>query len=280
MAAGKYTMTFELATNTSGGSVGHRVGGWSESWYMSGSIDAAKIAKFKSLCQYRAVMLPASAAVSGQRYQTVDPVGPSSTGRQRFPGQSQLGTDVPQLSLLCRVGSIAGANFRQVELRGLPDSMVEEGEYKPNYQFTQALTGFFRVLQEDGWQFRGRDLEAPTVPIVTLDLNGAFVLADALTFGKGDRLQVIRTVDEDGIQSGGFFRVATAVSNTEGTLSKWIGGDNKDGKMRIANIIYPSVNAATMGITGVAVRKVGRPSNSYRGRRSRRRKRPIVPPVA
>lgn len=279
-AAGKYTMVFELATNTTGGSIGNRVGGWSESWYKSGDVGAAKIALFKNLCQYRALLLPTSAAVVGQRYQNVDPVGPSSTGRVRSPGLSAFGTDVPQLSLLCRIGAVSGANFRQIELRGLPDSLVVEGEYRPQPTFTASLTAYINLLQSDNWQFRGRDLSAPTVPIVTLDQNGAFELSQPLAFGVGDKVQVIRTMDEDGIQSGGFFYIGTATSATTGTIKNWIGGDNIGGKMRVAGIVYPTVNAATFGITGVAVRKVGRPSNSYRGRRSRKRSRRIVPPAA
>src|SRR4051812_2176397 len=99
----KYTAIFELSTNNSNTAQGHRVGGWSETVYYNGSVNAVNIAQFTNLCQRRARFLPASAAVVGQRYQNIDPVGGASTGSVRFPGNANYGNDVPQMSLLCRI---------------------------------------------------------------------------------------------------------------------------------------------------------------------------------
>ena len=271
MPLSKFTMIFELSTNADGFSQSTRVGGWTESVYYNGAVSDIRKDFFRTLCTLRAALLPQSAAIVGQRYQNLDPRGGSATGGQRFNGNAAYGNDIPQMALLCSIGAVGATNIRRFELRGLPDELVHQGEYSPDGVYPGLINNFVYALQRDSWYFVGRDLSQPLVPMVSLASGGNFVLSQDLTFDIGNRVQILRTVDADGIQSGGFFYIATKASPRTGNIADWIGGDNVGGKMRLANNVTLLFDRASFAVERVVTRKVGRPFGGYSGRRSVRR---------
>jgi len=271
VAVTKLGMVFDLSTNPSNTAQGHRVGGWTE-WVYAGEAPSSSLTtRFNNLCAARAAFLPASARIVGQKTLIVEPRGGSAQAGVIFTGNATYGTDVPQMSLMCKIGSAAWPNIRTLELRGFPDSLVFQGEYKPDGTIEGLLANFATQLEVGNFSFRGRNLNNPLAPISSIAANGTVVLAQDLVFNEGDLVQVLRTNDENGNRVGGFFFVLDKTDARNLVLSNWTSGQTFSGKLRIASTVYPAFQAASFAVTRVNVRKVGRPSGGYSGRRSARR---------
>lgn len=266
----KCTMLIEARSAVSSPSVRARIGGWSESWYdNSSTLTDVVRARFVTLCTRRAALLPQGTQITGQRYQIVDPVGASSTGSRIYPGSAGTQADIPQMALLMRIPGQGVANHRPVYLRGLPDARVVEGEYSPSAVYTNALSLFLQALV--GWNFRGRNLAAAAVPILTIDVNGVFQLETDSALGAGSMVRVLRTNLLAGGQFGGRFRIAAMPTARTGTLADWSAGPAVGGRLRLDSIIYPEVGPGLTVddvISRVVTKKVGRPFSEYSGRRS------------
>jgi hypothetical protein len=270
MPIAKYTMLFGYASNLSGGSQGHRTGGWSESVYDASPVNQTAIDLFKVLQMKRAPLLGSGALIVGQRYQNIDPLGGSTTGSDQYPGNVTYPSDVPQLSLLGRIGAQVRANFRALEIRGIPDSLAAEGEYKPDSVFPTLLSDYIAALSGN-WYFRGRDLATPRVPIIKIEgASGIVAVAADFTVAPGDLVQIIRTRDDDGKVFGSFNYIAATPAPTarQFSLSDYIGGDAKGGSVRLALKVLGLFRGGSFSIRGIAVRKVGRSFFQYRGRAS------------
>ncbi len=166
----KCTMIIELATNTSDPNLAaRRLGGWSESWYDDGTPPTR--VRLAECVGCRGALLPRGGAVVGQRYQQLNPTGPSQSTSNRFPGNALLGTDQPQSSLLCKVPGIGVRNVRPMLLRGIPDTMCVEGEFSPSPEFQTALNNFFLELKD--YQFHGKDLSLTKYTIFSIASDGS-----------------------------------------------------------------------------------------------------------
>ena len=276
MSTQKCTLLFNYASN-SGEESGvntltnaiTRTAGWSESWYLVNlSADEVR-ARTVNLAQVRAALLPIGCAVVGQRYQTVDPVGPSQTGSVVFPGTAGTLADVPQMSLFYRLPASTGRNIRPVVLRGLPDARSVRGEYLPSDKYDKALASFFGVLRGQAFCFRGRDLSKPELPIVAV-IGHTVSTQDAHGFTEGQMVRILRTVDDDsGRKMGGVFQVRTPITTRQFDIYPDNNWDTRGGRVRLEAAAY-----FTIGVEGtprVMVRKAGRAFFGYRGRQSNRR---------
>lgn len=266
MAIFKATMIFELSTNGNGGAQTTRVGGWSESYYYSGSL-ATLQGNFGGLCSNRAALLPNSARITGQRYQSIDPPAASGTQGRVFPGF--LGeNDVPQLALYIRVPAIGVSNVRPLVLRGLPDVQCFDGEFQPTPTFRTNLAVFLESLSFLQFRFKATDKTQAQVGVETIAGDGTFTLQDSLTFAVGTAINIRRARNSRGETLEGRFKVLTATDDKHGKFAVW--GDNgawTGGLAQLDATIYPlcadvSLNPGAKSI----VRKVGRPSGGYRGR--------------
>lgn len=271
MVMTKCTLLIESrSANSQADATRSRIAGWSESWYDEGPFSETKRAYTISLAQKRAALLPTGSSVVGQRYQEVDPIGASSTGSRVFAGGAGLQADIPQMALLLRIPGVGVKNFRPFYLRGLPDARVNEGEYSPSSIYTNKLIQFLLELEQ--WNFRGRNLAATTVPILTIDNAGVFQLEADSAIAVNDMVRVLRTNLATGGQFGGRFRVSAKPTARTGTLADWTAGPAAGGRIRADSIIYPVVPGGLKPedvISRVVTRKVGRPFAGYSGRDSR-----------
>jgi hypothetical protein len=266
----KCTALFTQSTNLSGGSRGLvRVGGWSETWYSNQAITETRN-EFETLCQIRALMLPNSAAVIGQRYQIVG--GGSSTSGRVFPGAGGQPADVPQMALMCTMKAAGVPNIRRFALRGIPDAIVVEGEYKPTGAFTTALNRYSTQITDGQFLMRGRNLSTAPFGVVSVDVNGNVVLTAAQTITVGSEMQFVRTTDQYGRTVSGSYFVETVTDTTHFKLHAYTFGVVNGGQIRL--LTAPGFLAMEIGSlvpVRVVVRKVGRPFGGYRGRASNRR---------
>lgn len=265
MPAIKHTMLIEQITGSETLATAQRVGGWSESWYSPTFVPQT----FNRLCARRAAMLSSSARIVGQRYQQVDPAGPSSTGATVFTGNVGLAADIPQMALFCRCRSTGVRNIRPFYIRGISDPRVQFGEFVTDPVFAAAFTAFVQQLKRDTWSFRGRDFDQPRVPVFQISSSGVFTLTQDLTFAVGDLLQFNRVKNVAGrfVSFKGY--VTNRVDARNGTVAGYPAGGTTGGKCGKVVPIYPVVSDVEQN--RIVTRRVGRPFTGFRGRRSAKR---------
>jgi len=266
----KMTALFTDSTNKSGTlPAGVRVAGWSESWWYDGTITAAQVS-MHYINTARAGLLPNSAAIVGQRYQSTD--GGSSTTAFVYPGTNGNLTDVPQMALLCFAQGAGRPNVRRFTLRGIPDIYVYEGEFGSGSNWT-ALWGLWtQQLERYGAKFRARDLSQPRLPFLSINLGGLVTTAATHGLAPGAKIQFFRLRDQYNRPVKGVFTVTAAPTTTTFQLQNYELGECGAGEYRrVVDPIYCSVQAAAVLPIRAVVRKVGRPFGQYRGRASRRK---------
>lgn len=266
-------MVMQMATSPTGGAAVQRVGGWSESVY-NGGFGPQTLASFGRLMQARAALLPPQAAIVGQRYQQVMPVGGSSTGATRYPGTAvgadgttQLKTDVPQMALLCKTRT-SDANIRPTIIRCIPDDCVSGGEFYNSPYWYTALQAYFGQLT--GWSMLGRDLTATQFPVFAVSAGGLLSFTANQTLMTPGLLRVSGARDDDGVRHSGTFKVLDQPSPSSATLQGWTAGATTGGK---AYVVTPVLHTmTTTDVSRIIVKKVGRPLFQFRGRQSKRRR--------
>jgi hypothetical protein len=271
-AAYRWSMIFQYVSGSAiGGGNLNLKGGWSESVY-SRTAGSANQANILALAQARALLLPASAYISGIRVQGVDPSGGANTQAANIPG---LGTyssnpqDIPQMAVLLRVQSSSTTNIRSMRLAAIPDAQVTAGEFKPSNAFMISLNVFFTQLS--GWLMRVQDLNQTLYPIATIDAAGNVVLSSPWAVLPNTAVKIKRTIDSFGNQKGLKTTIVTVTDPTHFRVQPWPFGSCTLGQIQPFVIIYPGIVANQSSISRAVVRKIGRPSLAYRGRRSKRR---------
>jgi len=269
----KATMLFSLTTAPDNGLDNARTGGWSESWYFSGTI-AETVTAFTSgagaLCPLRAALLPATASIMGQRYQTVDPlpVGAAISRARDFPGRPVLVTDVPQMALLISCVGVAVPNVKHFVMRGVPDENVVGGEFKPVVSYANALELFLAKLGT--FKFKGMDSTVPKIAVSEVNTAaGTCTTKVPHNFVVGDRVRFTGLQNSQTVKS--FSEERTVISiptvNTFVFASQLIGFTYTIGFVRKKTTIYIPVDPANSEVQRATVRKVGRPFDQYVGRR-------------
>jgi hypothetical protein len=251
--------------------VPQRAAGWSESWYVEQPFSDSMHNIFVRLMQKRALILPASGAIVGCRYQIIDgdKVGQATSRNVYFSGVTGNENDMPQMSLKYLVNATAGNNKKILILRGIPDSQIINGEFSPTSQYRSAVAALLAEIAT-GWCFRGQVLDAETVPMLGIDLNGNYSLLKASAFTENSIVKILRAVNSSGRQKGAVCRITTLTSGFAGVVSGWTHGACKNGKMRQHSITYPSARDISADVLygELIVRKAGRPFHQFHGRRS------------
>lgn len=269
MPVTKCTMLLEVLTKPDDPNARiRRVGGWSESWYWDDVLSASKLAAFNELCQARANLLGLGGRVKGQRFQLVDPSGSAQTQGRVFASNRTEQTDQPGVALQLAIKGTGVTNVRRSHLRGIPDAMVKGGEWTPEGDFNLTLNHF--LVKLSAWKFRARDLSQPRVLVNNITSGGVVTFFSDLALAVGDRVTFNKVQDTSGNRFRGTFRVGVASTLRQVTLIGWPYGDVTGGTAQKLVIIYPAMPRSGMVAEKISFRKVGRPFDQFRGRRSKR----------
>lgn len=272
MARLKSSMLFNYVSNIPQDSPITRTAGWSEGFYNSSVNFNDRRAEFEVICNLRALLLPQGAAIIGQRYQQVDPVGASQTFNRIFPGSASRAADIPQMSLFCKLVGKNVRNTRGMKIKALPDDQVLNGEYVPSSSYKAAVTTYLKALVDMGWFFRGRDLDQTPYPVMTIvptGANGTVSMEGTPPFIPGDFVRILKTRISGGRAVGGRFRVSLGAVDNTFVIQNWNFGTTTGGQVRKDAIIFPTIGGAVP--VRVSTGKVGRPFFGYVGRRSKRK---------
>lgn len=254
-------------------------GGWSETMY-SGDLTASQIIQaltqpningFNAFLPWRAAILPKKDSIIGVRLYK------GTLGKGQSYAFSYAGgfnqDEQPQVALLMKSGAIGLANSRRWTLRGIPDDQVQGGEFYPGPAFQAALAQFMNAYGNFG--FIGLDLNQPRASLAGIDAGGNVVVKNPpQPFLVNTMVTISRTVD---VITGLFRRyvgkVDTVTADGSGFhVVGWTGNACNGGTAQVNVPIYCPFNISTMNVVRITLRKVGRPFEVYRGRRSKRRK--------
>lgn len=268
----KLTMIFQAATQPQSGATPQRVAGWSESVYAPNLTNTLR-QQFRDLMTARAALLPNTAAIVGQRYQVVLPVGGSNSGAERFPGtwpaslSGEPAQDIPSAALYCRTLT-TGANSRMTILRCIPDEWVKGGELAATTSITQRINAYFAELK--GWSMLGRNLAAPRLPIFSISDTGLLSFSEVQTVTVNALLRISRAKDENDILRSATVKVTSQPTTSSAQLQGWPYGATTGGiAVDYTTQLYTMTDSA---ISRIITKKVGRPLFVFRGRKSRRRR--------
>jgi hypothetical protein len=273
----RYDMLFQLTTQPAQASkaISHTAG-WSESHWRQNLLDASDQTLTRML-NARAAMLPKQASMVGLRIGQFTIAGnrvlPGQTSIRKFlkPGQALYSCDVPQMALELGA-STSGVNSSKFSVRGVPDNQVVQGEYAPTDAWGDRLQEYMNTLEANGWQMIGRVLTNATQKIESISVTGNCVTYDVPAFGNGAQIRILRCKDLDGFPISGVFQVSDLVGRAF-NLSNWPAGVavKNSGSVRVDAVDNFTIIAVEP--SRIVVRKVGRPFEQYRGKRSKKRVR-------
>lgn len=249
--------------------------GWSESVWTS--LNATAYDPLWTIwATKRALLLCGAAAIIGYRAQVYTISGNkllpggSSSGRWLLPGVVANGADIPQAALSISGGTNGAPNTSNLLIRGIPDIFITGGEFNPTPAYNAALTAYANSLKGNNFGFPGRDLSQPSGRVISYAAN---VLTLDGNIGGAELtgwIRFHRCYDNAGNPVKGTYQIAGINLNVY-TLSR---GplqvvNNPSGTARIDLIAYYPYSSFATGRIGV--KKVGRPLQGYRGRRSKAR---------
>jgi len=271
----RYTMLLQMTTDPADrAAASPHTGGWSESHWRNDLVPPTG-SVFTDLLSKRALLLPKQSSIVGYRISTYTIAqakllpGPVSTGRVLLPGSNLQQADVPQMALEMGASTNA-ANSSRFSLRGTPDNQVQFGEYQPDSFYKTKVTNFSNSLVDGGWALLGRDLTQGSYRVFSI-IAGLLTVDPALVaFADLSYIRLRKVKDTSGNPVIGSFAVSAVVAAGKYQLAGFdptiVVGFSGTARRDLLNI-FTYVNVAPSRIT---VRKIGRPFEQYRGRRSKR----------
>lgn len=272
----RLTNIFQLTTapQVPTAAVAH-TGGWSESFWTALGPNAYN-PLWGTQQTKRALLLPAQAAIVGYRSALYNltgnkilPLG-TATGAQLKPGVSGILCDLPQVSLECSAGGAGVPNTSRLVLRGMPDTLMVGGEFAPPTFYLSYLTQFFNSLIGNNFGFIGRDLTQPSFRVLSLAAGVLKADANLPAYSIGDYIRWHRVIDASGEPVIGTAIVTAVPAGASVTISDLTTVISKpSGTFRKDALQY--FNYSEIVYSRAVVKKIGRPLQGYRGRRSKRR---------
>lgn len=262
----KYTMLFGYQSNRTGVSpLPARVAGMTEGFYRGD--DTPQPGLFDALCSNRSQMLPVGCSIIGQRIQRVLPNGPVTSNSKFWPGMGSIGgaADIPQMALRASFVATDGLNKITRLLHMIPDICVKEGELVPTNAWAEALRYFQLQLIDKAWRFRSVDKTNLNVPLVSISAIGEAISITPHGLVAGNEVIVTRAKSSTGKTYKLTGRVVSAADATHFVMTGAAGFALTGGYSRRKTTVLPIINGVFPG--RVTTRKVGRPSDAYRGRR-------------
>lgn len=263
----------------------NRIGGWSESVYHASDdlavIDTAlKIGdgNVNGLLPARALLLPASGSIVGVRLYKGG-AGKGVSQSVQYPGQATFPTDVPQMSLQMSARSLLTGGVRRWLLRAIPDQFVVTGTFAPNTNYLGSLASYKGALTQFSFYSQtatevgfhiNQIVAIPPVPPATVG-TGLCSTLEPHSFAAGNQVTVYSTVKADGSKVTVQTRVLSVQSVNQLTLPNWTEGNTTGGILGSPLKTIDTFNFFQIQVGLISVRKVGRPFDLYRGRRSKRR---------
>lgn len=253
-----------------------RTGGWSETYTLPGDVPSDN-QKITGLLQRRAALLPAQGSIVGVRNAKYDIVGPrliprgSSTFKVTLRGNTQSATDLLQVALMVSCQGDGVPNTSRICLRGIPDAQMINGEYQPDQGYLTLMTQFLTYLSTQTFAFVAADLTQPALGVVKIEAGGIVTLTAAVAAAANVDKLIFRNVrNTEGEPITGSYVIGSTANNTV-TLLGYNGGlvAKPTGTARLDKKALIDISSAVPAYA--VVRKVGRPSRSYRGRQSKRK---------
>lgn len=254
-------------------------GGWSESFYIAGTTPLP-LTPLLVLANARAALLATECTIVGYRSQLVTIAGnrllPGGTGggSLNVPGGTGNSIGAVQSALMVNLQLNGQPTTVRHRLAGMPDNNVVFGEYGGNNPYPGGLTKWFTVLQTYGAGGIVRDITGnPEARVVSL--AGGILTTQSTTGAAVNDFIILRRVrDENGLPVIGSYMV-TAIANVGGTFQYTLQNPpaqtvvKPNGTCRKDALTFAAYASYTVG--RVVSRKIGRPFQQYRGRRSRTR---------
>ena len=258
----KYSIMFYQET------ISRRVAGWTENWYADGTI-ANNSMTGTNFFKARTLFMPNNAGISGMRVSDIG--GQSKVFTFNEPGGQQTAVDIPQMALNCSVKVQGSPTTKWFQLRGIPDSSVTSGAFRPTQGVSNAIDTFLNGLFGYGVYVRVKRLTNPRVNITSIDASGNFTIAPGVTPAMNDTVQLLRCKDIHGKNVSGLYVVIPDANGLPKKLGNWSGKTVAvSGQLRILTYDYLPTVPRTAEYHDITTRKVGRPFFSYRGKRTRR----------
>lgn len=250
----------------------NKIGSITDNWYSNLAItDPALPTLIQDYALLRASLLPDVAAVVGARVQTVGALGAAQPFRVSRSGSAGELADIPQMALSCTARSKATQAERKFVLGFIPDDIIEYGSYKANSTFQWNLNALLDFVDAN-LLIRAINQVNTVFELESIDEDGNLVASVDLPFNALDKVQVMRTVNEQFRKVGGIHKLATKTDAKHFKLAKWKRGACLEGVIRAHGVNFEGVTFPTWSRQSpeATTRKVGRVFGSLRGRASRR----------
>lgn len=272
MPAYKYSMVFSYVSGGPTGDWSRIPGGWSESFYWDAVLPESS-SGLRRLLQARASLLPQYVTMTGLRIQRVDPAGPAALRKLFLPGLNadENAQDIPQVAAFFTVTGVGVSNVCRKRVASVPDICVKRGEWSPPADYRVTMRNFLRELH--GWKFRGRDLTAAKRLVATIAADGSYTLLEDMVVAVNTTVSVNGTQNALKEPLSGKFKIDAYTDSKHGKLRNWTFGATTLGTVTPYTPIYPTIISKDLDqdLIDIVVRKIGRPSKRYVGRRSKRR---------
>jgi hypothetical protein len=252
-------------------------GGWSEGfWFSTPLSNAPTLAGL--LGALRSVLLGQEITIVGWRVENFTfsgnrlIPGGASSGVLNLPGAA-LPIASPQICLSCNGQASGVPNNNRFTLRGIPNAVVANGEYQPLPSYSTALTNYFAALTVGSIGFVGRNKAGSNARVMSVTAGGVVTLNSAIGGVPGtDFLRLNRVYADNGLPIKGSYLITNIAGGTQYTLAGLIPPGPRttpSGTARVDSIQFFSYGSIVPGRLGV--KKIGRPFQGYRGRRSHAR---------
>lgn len=244
-----------------------RTCGWSETWYRDAPLTGDPNGG-TNYAKRRAGFLTRSAAIIGARIQEIG--GGSRVTKFIEVGSIGTDSDIPQMALNVGIPSVTSPYKRTIQLRGIPDSRVQFGDYIPSQAFQANFTAWATTMGAENWRFQALDRTQPRVKIFAIDAMGNVQCAAGATINIGDQVIVRNCRSTTGVSVNGKYFVESKVDNSNfkirGFPALVVGVKGTIAKVAFT---YAIVDGQNYQILGATTRKVGRPFFQFRGRQAK-----------
>ncbi len=261
-----------------GYSARQHIAGWTEYVMWNNDSVSSLLTALQTGANNQPGLLPSRAALLSQNAQVIGVrlysggAGKGQSFALAYPGTTGAISDNPVQAILVKVGNVNVGAVRRFTLRGVPDAQIVGGEFVPDQNYVNAVNAWMHALSNFAFiAIDPTQLPSPVFNITAAGLctiNGPaqpFLVNQIVTFNK--------VLDANGFKRS-FRGSVTSIGpqNNQFTVAAWPFGVGTGGTVGLKAKGTFSMDYNTMNVNRLVSRRVGRPFELYRGRRSRRRR--------